>query len=91
MKFDDWYERSCGNWVSYRRYFYGPSRNPDNLEVNFSITQVGEEYSLRWWSDRNEGVMDFKLVGETVVRSRSYYDSEETKTKMERLEYSSPT
>jgi hypothetical protein len=87
VTFVDWFERSCGDWVSHRRYLYGSQKVIDNLTVHFSLEKVSEnEFKLIWCSDRNNGTMEFVLDGEICRRSRSYYKEVGTETKMERVD-----
>lgn len=87
MKFESWFERSVGEWVSYRRYLYGSQRGVDNLSVSFSLERVSEsEFKLVWSSERNEGEMGFVIKDDVLERSRSYYKEEGTTTRMERVD-----
>ena len=85
--FVQWFERSCGEWVSHRRYLYGAGCKEDSLSVEFSIERKGESsFELQWSSERNEGVMGFEIEGDEVIRSRGYYGEENVKTRMERVD-----
>lgn len=85
----DWFDRCCGGtWVSHRRYLMGPKKKIDNLVTEFSTEKRGDcEYAVLWNSDRNEGEMGLRLDGDTVVRSRNYFEGEEgTTTRLERID-----
>ena len=87
MSFESWFERSVGDWVSYRRYLSGKQRLVDNLSVHFSLTKEDENvFKLVWCSERNGGEMVFTLKGDVLERSRSYYKEEGSITKMERVD-----
>ena len=63
----------------------GPKKKIDNLVTEFSTEKRGEgEWAVLWKSDRNEGEMGIILDGDTVKRSRNYFEGEEgTVTKLE--------
>ncbi len=87
MKFEEWFERSVGEWVSYRRYLSGKQRVSDSLSVEFSLRKESEScFTLVWRSERNEGEMGFIIKGDVLERSRSYYKEEGCETRMERVD-----
>ena len=88
MSFAPWFARCEGKWVSHRRYLMGPKKNIDNLVTEFTIEARGEnEWAVLWASDRNEGEMGIVLDGDTVKRSRNYFEGEEgTITKLEKVD-----
>ena len=64
--------------MSHRRYLMGPKKSIDNLVTEFTIEARGEnEWAVLWASDRNEGEMGIVLDGDTVKRSRNYFEGEE--------------
>ena len=85
--FVGWFERSVGDWVSYRRYLSGKQRIVDNLSVHFTLTKEDENvFKLIWCSERNGGEMGFILKGDVLERSRSYYKEEGSTTRMEMID-----
>ena len=87
MNFEEWFERSVGDWVSHRRYLSGKQRVSDSLSVHFSLRKEGEsEFKLVWCSERNGGEMGFIIKGDVLERSRSYYKEEGSTTRMERVD-----
>ncbi len=87
MKFEEWFERSVGDWVSYRRYLSGKQRVSDSLSVYFTLMKESEsEFKLVWCSERNGGEMGFIIKGDVLERSRSYYKEEGSTTRMERVD-----
>ena len=63
----------------------GPKKNIDNLVTNFDIVKRDDdEWAVLWKSDRNEGEMGIVLRGDTITRSRNYFEGENcTNTKLE--------
>lgn len=88
MSYTEWFKRCEGSWVSHRRYLYGPKKTLDNLVTEFRIEHRGEdEWAVVWASERNEGEMGIILDGDTVKRSRNYFEGQEgTVTKLERVD-----
>ncbi len=87
MSFESWFERSVGDWVSYRRYLSGKQRVSDSLSVHFTLMKESENvFKLVWCSERNGGEMGFTLKGDVLERSRSYYKEEGSTTRMERVD-----
>jgi len=87
MKFEEWFERSVGDWVSHRRYLSGKQRVVDNLSVHFTLMKEGEScFKLIWCSERNGGEMGFIIKGDVLERSRSYYNEEGNTTRMEMID-----
>jgi len=87
MKFEEWFERSVGDWVSHRRYLYGSQRVVDSLSVHFTLVREEESvFKLIWCSERNGGEMGFKIEGDILERSRSYYKEEGCTTRMEMVD-----
>ena len=84
----DWFDRCVGSWRSHRRYLMGPKKNIDNLVTDFDIEKrADDEWAVLWKSDRNEGEMGIILDGDTVKRSRNYFDNGEgTVTRLERVD-----
>ena len=66
----------------------GPNKAIDNLVTKFSTEPRGEnQWAVLWSSDRNEGEMGLVLDGDTVKRSRNYFEGGEgTTTKLELLD-----
>ena len=87
MSFESWFERSVGDWVSYRRYLSGKQRVSDEIAVHFSFERISEcVFKLVWCSERNGGEMEFSLEADKVYRSRGYYGNSEVETRMERVD-----
>ena len=85
MDYSAWFDRCVGSWVSHRRYLMGPKKAIDNLVTNFDIEKRGDtEWAVLWSSDRNQGEMGVVLDGDTIKRSRNYFEGGEgTVTKLE--------
>lgn len=86
--YSDWFDRCVGSWTSHRRYLMGPKKKIDNLVTDFDIVKRGDgEWAVIWKSDRNEGEMGIILEGDTIRRSRNYFEGEEgTVTRLERID-----
>jgi len=77
MNYSGWFDRCIGSWESHRRYLMGPKKAMDNLVTKFDIVKRGEdEWAVLWESDRNEGEMGIILDGNTIKRSRNYFEGE---------------
>ncbi len=80
----EWMNRSVGEWKSYRRYLYGGEEKViDNLITEFKIDTNDRGWVVTWGSDRGEGLMELRIDGEWLHRSRGYYTEDPTSSRME--------
>ena len=80
--FSTFMDRSCGSWVSYRRYLFGANRTPGEYITVFDTEEIGEKEYRISWSGKTNGVMEVAVEGNELKRSRSYFSEEETYQKM---------
>ena len=79
-EFKGFMDRSCGRWVSHRRYLFGRNLKSGEYTTEFDIElKDGNNYSVTW-SGQTEGTMDLVLEGDELKRSRTYYDSNDDST-----------
>lgn len=78
----NWFDRCCGNWVSYRRYLYfsQPMAEPlpQGIRTEFVTGKQGErEYFVSWESTHEDGspsssgTMNFTVEGNRFSRTYS--------------------
>lgn len=73
-------DRSCGRWVSHRRYLFGRKLTSGEYVTEFNIElKDGNVYSVDW-SGQTEGTMDLVLDGDELKRSRTYFDADDGST-----------
>lgn len=76
LPFAVWFDRCIGKWNSERRYIFNmKTQKPTNLTTIFDLQRSGEDhfgYSIEWRGN-TEGIMDFRLDGATLKRSRDYF------------------
>ena len=73
-------DRSCGSWVSYRRYLFGRKLASGEYTTDFTIESTADnEYSIKWVG-KTEGVMDLVVDGDKLKRSRTYFGPEDGDT-----------
>ena len=78
--FSTFMDRSCGAWVSYRRYLFGRKLVSGEYTTDFTITSTGDNgYSISWVG-KTEGVMDLVVDGDKLKRSRTYFGPEDGDT-----------
>ena len=78
--FSTFMDRSCGAWVSYRRYLFGRKLASGEYTTDFTITSTGDNgYSISWVG-KTEGVMDLVVDGDKLKRSRTYFGPEDGDT-----------
>ena len=78
--FSTFMDRSCGAWVSYRRYLFGRKLASGEYTTDFTITNTGDNgYSISWVG-KTEGVMDLVVDGNKLKRSRTYFGPEDGDT-----------
>ena len=76
-EFQPFMERSCGRWISHRRYLFGKKLTSGEYVTEFDIHPT-EDYSYKIaWSGKTEGEMDVTLKGNRLERSRSYFNSDD--------------
>lgn len=73
-------DRSCGSWVSYRRYLFGAKRTSGEYVTEFDTEETGDQEYRITWSGKTDGVMDLVVEGNTLKRSRSYFNEEDGET-----------
>ena len=72
--------RSCGSWISYRRYLFGPQRSAGEYTTVFDIEHTGgNDYKISW-SGKTDGVMEVVVDGDELRRSRSYFGPDDGTT-----------
>ena len=81
-EFSDFMDRSCGSWVSYRRYLFGENRTPGEYITVFDTEEIGDKEYRITWSGKTNGVMEVTVEGDELKRSRSYFSDEETYQRM---------
>jgi len=80
--FSEWFARSNGNWVSKRRYLYGPKRKANNYDTKFSVNTEGHLVSITWDGEASSGDMNMTIVGDLLKRDVGYFTDEPTESKM---------
>ena len=76
-EFQPFMERSCGRWISHRRYLFGKKLTSGEYVTEFDIHPI-EDYSYKIaWSGKTEGEMDVTLNGNRLERSRSYFNADD--------------
>lgn len=80
--FSTFMDRSCGSWISYRRYLFGENRTPGEYVTVFDTEEIGDKEYRISWSGKTEGVMDVTVEGDELKRSRSYFSDAETYQRM---------
>ena len=76
-------DRSCGRWVSYRRYLFGRNLKSGEYTTEFDIElKDANNYSVTW-SGQTDGTMDLVLEGNELKRSRTYFDDADDSTSQE--------
>ena len=71
--FSTFMDRSCGSWVSYRRYLFGAKLTSGEYTTVFDTECTGDnEYKITW-SGKTDGEMDLVVEGNELRRSRSYF------------------
>ena len=83
--FQDWFNRTTGQWVSERSYFFNmETKKPTTMTTSFSIAALTEgEWDYRViWSGQTEGVMNLRLHGNELHRDIGYFTSSPTVSEM---------
>ena len=65
--------RTCGDWTSERRYLFAPSLAPVNLTTEFKIEELDHGLFQVVWSGKTSGIMELRLEGDVLHRSRDYF------------------
>jgi len=81
-EFAKWFERSNGDWVSSRRYLYGPKRKADNYTTNFTVCTEGNNVSISWAGEAGEGDMSMVIDEHMLKRDRGYFSDDPTDSAM---------
>ena len=76
--FSTFMDRSCGAWVSYRRYLFGRKLASGEYVTNFTIESAADKTYMIKWVGKTEGEMEVEVEGNELKRSRSYFSDEET-------------
>ena len=76
-EFQPFMERSCGRWISHRRYLFGKKLTSGEYVTEFDISPVeGSTFTIAW-SGKTDGEMDVTVEGNKLLRSRSYFNSDD--------------
>ena len=83
----NWFDRSCGQWRSERRYMFTPDGNPVNLTTTMDIHggDRGDEFVVNW-KGRTNGTMRIRVDGNTLCRDRDYFGNEAHDSEVELLD-----
>ena len=65
--------RTCGDWTSERRYLFAPKFKPVNMTTEFKIEELDHGLFQVVWSGNTSGIMELKLEGDVLHRSRDYF------------------
>jgi hypothetical protein len=65
--------RTCGNWTSERRYLFAPKLKPVNMTTEFKIEELDHGLFQVVWSGKTSGIMELRLEGDVLHRSRDYF------------------
>lgn len=76
-------DRSCGRWVSYRRYLFGRNLKSGEYTTEFDIELKDDNNYSVTWSGQTDGTMDLVLEGNELKRSRTYFDDADDSTSQE--------
>ena len=75
--FQPFLDRSCGRWISHRRYLFGKKLTSGEYVTEFDISPIeGSSYKIAW-SGKTDGEMDVTVEGNKLLRSRSYFDADD--------------
>lgn len=76
-EFQPFLDRSCGRWISHRRYLFGKKLTSGEYVTEFDISPIeGSSYSITW-TGKTEGEMDVTVDGNKLLRSRSYFNADD--------------
>ena len=79
--FQDWFNRTTGQWVSERSYFFNmETKKPTTMTTSFSIGVLTEgewDYQVIW-TGQTEGVMNLSVRGNELHRDIGYFTSSPT-------------
>jgi len=73
-------DRSCGRWISRRRYLFGRKRTSGEYTTEFEMEFLGDEGYRITWVGKTSGEMELALKNNTLVRSRSYFNESDDST-----------
>jgi hypothetical protein len=76
-EFQPFMERSCGRWVSRRRYLFGKNLTSGEYVTEFDISPTEDLSYKITWVGKTEGEMDVTVRGNRLERSRSYFNSDD--------------
>ncbi len=65
--------RTCGDWTSERRYLFAPKLKPVNLTTEFKFEELDHGLFQVVWSGQTSGIMELRLEGDILHRSRDYF------------------
>ena len=90
MTFQHWFDRTCGTWISERRYIFNmKTKKPTNLTTDFSILESNVEewdYSVIW-TGQTKGTMYLKVDGDQLHRNIGYFTDEPTSSLLHKVDY----
>lgn len=75
--FQPFLERSCGRWISRRRYLFGEKRTSGEYLTEFDMSPLDESSYRIAWTGKTEGEMDVTVNGNRLERSRSYFNADD--------------
>ena len=84
--FSNWFLRSQGEWVSYRRYLAMPAYKNDSYNTKFTIEADGNNVSIVWNGDVSSGTMNMTIKDDLLCRDIGYFSDDPTDSKMERID-----
>lgn len=65
--------RTCGDWTSERRYLFAPKLKPVNMTTEFKLEELDHGLFQVVWSGNTSGIMELRLEGDVLHRSRDYF------------------
>ena len=85
----NWFHRCEGSWRSERRYLFKPTKSskPSDMTTDFTIEpqERSNEFKVSW-TGQTTGVMDLRLEGDLLHRSRDYLGNGAHASRVEQLD-----
>ena len=83
----NWFNRTCGQWRSERRYFFSSDGKPVNYTTMMDIHEGdrGNEFVINW-TGKTSGTMRVSVDGSYLRRDRDYFGDEATDSEVELLD-----
>ena len=76
-EFSPFMDRSCGRWISYRRYLFGQKLTSGEYVTEFDISPIEDSSYKIVWTGKTDGEMDVTIYGNKLLRSRSYFNADD--------------